>query len=86
MRKAIQMLDEVKESINQRHTRFAPVSAVPSSATLWTAKTWMNANKAINLGFADELLFTDTKENLAPPADANHRGGRVRLQLSDCVQ
>jgi ATP-dependent Clp protease protease subunit len=55
MQKAIGMLDEVKESI---------VNAYEIKTTLTRAKishlmdneTWMNAKKAIELGFADAIL------------------------------
>jgi len=60
MQKAIGMLDEVKESI---------VNAYEIKTTLTRAKishlmdneTWMNAKKAIELGFADAIL-EDTKK------------------------
>ena len=32
-------------------------------------ETWMSANMAINLGFADELLFTGSDANTAPAPD-----------------
>ena len=28
------------------------------------AETWMNANKAIELGFADKLMFTEDEERI----------------------
>lgn len=68
MRKAIQMLDEVKESIINAYEIRTGLSRAKLSH-LMDGETWMNANMAIELGFADELLFTDTKESKTPPAD-----------------
>lgn len=60
MEKAIETLNEVKESIinaysaktGMRHNKIAE---------LMSNETWMNAKKAVELGFADEVLF-DGKE------------------------
>ena len=60
MERAITTLNEVKESIinayaaktGLRHNRIAE---------LMSNETWMNAKKAVDLGFADEVLFEDKK-------------------------
>ncbi len=69
MRKAIQMLDEVKESIINAYEIKTGLSRAKLSH-LMDGETWMSANMAINLGFADELLFTDKGSDTTPtPAD-----------------
>jgi ATP-dependent Clp protease protease subunit len=55
MKRAIEMLDEVKESIINAYEIKTGVSRVKLSH-LMDAETWMNANKAIELGFADDVL------------------------------
>ena len=60
MEQAITTLNEVKESIinayaaktGLRHNRIAD---------LMSNETWMNAKKAVELGFADEVLYADQK-------------------------
>ena len=56
MQKAIDMLSEVKESIINAYEIKTGLSRVKLSH-LMDAETWMNANKAVELGFADEILF-----------------------------
>ena len=68
MQKAIEMLDEVKESIINAYEIKTGQSRA-KLAHLMDAETWMNANKAIELGFADGIL-TDEKLNVDVPAYA----------------
>ncbi len=63
MEKAIEMLDEVKESIINAYEIRTGLSRARLSH-LMDSETWMNANKAIELGFADEVL-SDEKKNVA---------------------
>ena len=56
MQKAIAMLDEVKESIINAYEIKTGLSRAKLSHFM-DAETWMNAKKAIELGFADDLLF-----------------------------
>ena len=56
MQKAIDMLSEVKESIINAYEIKTGLSRAKLSH-LMDAETWMNANKAVELGFADDLLF-----------------------------
>ena len=64
MQKAIEMLNEVKESIinayaaktGLRHGRIAD---------LMSEETWMNAKKAVELGFADVVLYEGKEEQAA---------------------
>ena len=55
MQKAISMLDEVKESIINAYEIKTGQSRAKISH-LMDGETWMNANKAIELGFADGIL------------------------------
>ena len=55
MTKAIEMLDEVKESIVNAYEIKTGLSRAKISH-LMDSETWMNANKAIELGFADDIL------------------------------
>lgn len=68
MQKAIEMLDEVKESIINAYEIRTNLSRAKLSH-LMSSETWMNANKAIELGFADEIL-TDEKMVADVPAFA----------------
>lgn len=61
MQKAIDMLSEVKESIINAYEIKTGQSRAKLSH-LMDAETWMNANKAIELGFADDLLKDEKKE------------------------
>ena len=64
MQKAIEMLDEVKESIINAYELRTGLSRAKISH-LMDETTWMNARKAIELGFADGLL-EDSKRPTAP--------------------
>jgi ATP-dependent Clp protease protease subunit len=55
MQKAIAMLDEVKESIINAYETRANCSRV-QLAHMMDAETWMDAHKAVELGFADEII------------------------------
>ena len=57
MRKAIQLLDEVKESIINAYQIKTGQSRVKLSH-LMDDETWMNAWRAKELGFCDEVLYT----------------------------
>jgi ATP-dependent Clp protease protease subunit len=60
MQKAIEMLDEVKESIINAYQVKTGLSRNRIS-TLMSNESWLNAKKCVDLGFADEILF-DEKE------------------------
>lgn len=68
MQKAIEMLDEVKESIINAYEIRTNLSRAKLSH-LMSSETWMNAKKAIELGFADDIL-TDEKTVADVPAFA----------------
>ena len=65
MRRAIQMLDEVKESIINAYEIKTGLSRTRLSH-LMDAETWMNANKALELGFCDEIMFGREEAEPAP--------------------
>ena len=62
MQKAIAMLDEVKESIINAYEIKTGLSRAKLSH-LMDAETWMDANSAIELGFADEIMQRNTQED-----------------------
>lgn len=57
MKKAIKMLDEVKESIMNAYEIKTGLSRDKISK-LMDAESWFNAKKAVELGFADEIMFS----------------------------
>lgn len=60
--KAIEMLDEVKESIINAYVIKTGLSRTKLSH-LMDSETWMNANKAIELGFADDVISDGKSED-----------------------
>jgi len=60
--KAIEMLDEVKESIINAYVIKTGLSRTKLSH-LMDSETWMNANKAIELGFADDVIREGKSED-----------------------
>ena len=65
MKKAIALLDEVKESIINAYEIKTGLSRARLSH-LMDAETWLSAHKAVELGFADDLLFQAAGDS-APP-------------------
>lgn len=69
MEKAISTLNEVKESIVNAYQAKSGLSR-SKIAKLMSDETWINARKAVELGFADEIMFDDRKtESQAVPAE-----------------
>ncbi len=67
MRSCAEFLDEIKESIINAYELKTGLSREKISE-LMSAETWMNAKKALELGFCDTILFTDDNsesENLS---------------------
>ena len=58
MQKAISMLNEVKESILNAYEAKTGLTRAKLSHMM-DDETWFNAKKAVELGFADKILFTD---------------------------
>lgn len=68
MQKAIEMLQEVKESIINAYEIKTGLSRAKLSR-LMDAETWMDANKAVELGFADGILQrAEQSSDIAAPA------------------
>ena len=61
MQKAIEMLDSVKDSIINAYELKTGMSRAKISH-LMDAETWMDAYKAVELGFADDILFRNADE------------------------
>ncbi|NTW70671.1 MAG: Clp protease ClpP [Eubacteriaceae bacterium] len=61
MKKAISMLSEVKESIINAYEIKTGLSRA-KLANLMDAESWFNAKKAIELGFADKIMFSEESE------------------------
>ena len=74
MEKAIAMLDEVKESIINAYEIKTGMSRTKLSH-LMDAETWMNANMAVELGFADEIMQRPYEEEEMPQAQKNTADG-----------
>ncbi len=100
MQKAIETLNEVKESIINA---YAAKSGLRRNriAELMSNETWMNSKKAVELGFADEVLYegkepepaADEPEGDAVQVEANLYSGRMmdrailnKLCVSDIAQ
>ena len=67
MQKAIEMLGSVKDSIINAYEIKTGLSRTKLSH-LMDAETWMDANKAVELGFADEIMQRSTEtEDIAAP-------------------
>ena len=79
MQKAIEMLEEVKESIINAYEIKTGLSRSKLSHYM-DSETWMNAKKAIELGFADGIL-TDTKKPASDDAAFAFSGKEVAQNL-----
>lgn len=68
MQKAIEMLGSVKDSIINAYEIKTGLSRTKLSHLMDT-ETWMDANKAVELGFADEIMQrVGSAEDMEPPA------------------
>lgn len=65
MEKAINMLSEVKESIINAYELKTGLSRTELS-DLMDAESWFNSKKAVELGFADEVMFINKSESDSP--------------------
>lgn len=68
MQKAVEMLSEVKESIINAYVLKTGLSRSKLSHLMDT-ETWMDANKAVELGFADGIM---TREKVEPEEAKQH--------------
>ena len=73
MQRAISMLDEVKNSIINAYEIKTGISRTKLSH-LMDAETWMDANKAVELGFADEVISRGADiENIEVPTVSDRK-------------
>ncbi|OQB13558.1 MAG: ATP-dependent Clp protease proteolytic subunit 1 [Firmicutes bacterium ADurb.Bin193] len=76
MAQAINILRECKESIINAYALKTGISRSKVSR-LMSDETWMNAKKAVELGFADKILYTDNKPETETVLDSYLFGRRV---------
>ena len=86
MEKAIEKLSEVKES-NMNAYEIKTALSRAKISHLMDAETWMDANKAVELGFADDILFQKEEqgsegENEDPGADRTENGTSDSVMFS----
>ncbi len=78
MEKVISTLNEVKESIINAYAAKTGLSRSKISK-LMSDETWINARKAVELGFADEILFDEKpkekEDEPEEPDEPNEKGG-----------
>lgn len=81
MEKAIGMLNEVKESILNAYEYKTGLNRVKLSHMM-DDETWFNAKKAVELGFADRILFDGTGEGTGAGAP-EEKPGEVERKKED---
>ncbi|MGY3613101.1 head maturation protease, ClpP-related [Streptococcus dysgalactiae subsp. equisimilis] len=85
MEKAISMLDEVKESIINAYEIKTGLSRTKLSH-LMNQETWMDAHKAVELGFADDILKrSETTDIEAPQVSMMYSKAQVVNSLMDKI-
>ena len=84
MQKAIEMLASVKDSIINAYEIKTGLSRAKLSH-LMDAETWMDANKAVELGFADEIMKRPTEDIEAPEVSMLYSKTNVVNSLKEKV-
>ena len=86
MQKAIEMLSSVKDSIVNAYEIKTGLSRAKLSH-LMDAETWMDANKAVELGFADDILTRDnnTDDMVTPTVSMIYSKTAVTNSLMDKI-
>lgn len=86
MQKAIEMLGSVKDSIINAYEIKSGLSRAKLSH-LMDAETWMDANKAVELGFADEIMKRsgDTEDVETPTVSMLYSKANVVNSLMDKI-
>lgn len=85
MEKAITMLDEVKESIINAYEIKTGLSRAKLSH-LMDSETWMDANKAVELGFADDILKrSETTDVEVPQVSMMYQEAQVVNSLMERI-
>ena len=85
MEKAIATLNEVKESIINAYVAKSGLSRNRVSR-LMSEETWLNAKKAVELGFADEVLYDGEKPEDGPEPEAEPEDGQSVEALAYSVR
>ena len=85
MEKAITTLNEVKASIINAYQRKTGLSRNRISR-LMEDETWMNAKKAVELGFADEILFAKDRPEAEETDEPEEEKEDVEEKIEDCWQ
>ncbi|MEF9990364.1 MAG: Clp protease ClpP, partial [Christensenellaceae bacterium] len=84
MQKAVDMLSEVKESIINAYEIKTGLSRTELSH-LMDCETWMDANKAVELGFADDVMKRNTEDLEAPSVSMLYLKAAVTNSLMDKI-
>ncbi len=84
MNKAIEMLDAVKDSIMNAYEIKTGMSRAKISH-LMDAETWMDAHKAMELGFADEIMQRAEEDVVAPDVSMMFSRAAVTNSLMDKI-
>lgn len=86
MQKAIEMLSSVKDSIVNAYEIKTGLSRAKLSH-LMDAETWMDANKAVELGFADDILTRDnnTDDMVTPTVSMLYSKAAVTNSFMDKI-
>ena len=84
MQKAIDMLAEVKESIINAYVLKTGLSR-PKLSHLMDAETWMDANKAVELGFADEIMTRAKAEPEEGAGEGESETGGKKPPIQDSM-
>ena len=71
MEQAIRLLDEVKESIINAYETKSHISR-SKIAKMMSEETWLNAKKALQLGFVDGILFAKEKHPAEEEPEQEH--------------
>ena len=87
MEKAIALLDEIKEGIINAYTRKTRLSRNKISKLI-DDETWLNAEKAQQLGFADGILFDDKdrKKSSVPEKEESNPDEKQMSMLYSPIQ
>lgn len=82
MVKAIEILDEVKESIINAYEQKCHLSR-SKIAKMMSEETWLNAKKALQLGFVDGILFAKEKMPQTEPEEKEEEESTEEKQESE---
>lgn len=82
MQKAIEMLNEVKESIINAYEIKTGLSRA-KLAHLMDAETWMNAHKAVELGFADGIIARENPNTDSDEDDEEDEDEKEKKKSTD---